>query len=315
MSFNKLPASASAWQAIATKSRIHNDTIHNGRVWKSASKIGKRQFLVLRAIWPQPRPLINLIGDGKILSNDNFQKAKNFLREQHNWQVYLDSMTQGVDALFQNGFQGLGTFTLVLKNQLVVRQVDSRSEFFTSKIDCSPMVGRLRSRNQSKTQGSPTEMTKRFKKQHIDTASNSSSSDLDTEEEDEFTAHTPQSGELADSRAIDEQVVNAALYLFLDAVTIHFEGLNVEWSLHRRPFALKNRNGEGGFKALVDGVLKMRHPYGDYILAILEVKPFTRDSKAGTAARMQETAEMTAWINNYPPPNLAEEREKTPKTM
>jgi hypothetical protein len=51
----------------------------------------------------------------------------------------------------------------------------------------------------------------------------------------------------------DEQIVNAALILFLNALTIHFPLFN-DWTLHRRAFTVDFRTAS--FEARTDGYLQ-----------------------------------------------------------
>src|SRR5205814_7291897 len=71
----------------------------------------------------------------------------------------------------------------------------------------------------------------------------------------------------------------------------------VEWTVHRKSFRIGER-GERGFEARVDGTLRRRG--GDKeVLAIIEVKSLRRVNFLN-AIRMQEAAQMAAWISSYP---------------
>ncbi|KAI1253624.1 hypothetical protein MGN70_005834 [Eutypa lata] len=316
MSSKSLPESPQSWEVTAAGIGIHNSTIYDGDIWQSASKIEQKQFLVLRAIWPE-RSLFHLIGETKMVSKTFLDKAKKFLSSLDDWLAYLDSINENVEDLFSKGFSGLGTFALVRKTQLAVREINKEDEDdrnLVSKIEFTPIANRLRSRAAIDPEGSPTEKTKKSKNMY-GTPQRSLYDDYDTEKGDDIVVYTPQSGKWTKlPRAKDEQIVNTALYLLVDGFIIHHPGLTVEWSLYRKAFALFDKNNKKIFTAMVDGILRFRH--GDKeVLAIIEVKPFLRDSAAGTNAKMQETAEMAAWINACPPPNLEEERKKNPKTM
>lgn len=54
------------------------------------------------------------------------------------------------------------------------------------------------------------------------------------------------------------------------------------------------------YEARVDGFLR-RHGGNDEIMAIVEVKPCARASPGQTTIRMQEGAQMAAWISQHPP--------------
>ncbi|KIX04749.1 uncharacterized protein Z518_05619 [Rhinocladiella mackenziei CBS 650.93] len=93
----------------------------------------------------------------------------------------------------------------------------------------------------------------------------------------------------------DEQTVNSALVDFLEALTIrHVE--NASWNIERKAFELGDKKDEG-YEARVDGLL--RRQSDGRVLAILEVKPCVRCHHQ-VDIRMQESAQMAAWISSYP---------------
>lgn len=103
----------------------------------------------------------------------------------------------------------------------------------------------------------------------------------------------------------DEQMVNIALLAYLDALLIHFPYLKVGWTPERRAFTVKDRNTNKIYEARVDGFL--RHRLDNEIIAIIEVKPCTRTINAD-AIRMQEAAQMAAWISQHPPTSSEHDR-------
>lgn len=108
-----------------------------------------------------------------------------------------------------------------------------------------------------------------------------------------FRPMTPVPKELASvlyPPSLDEQIVNCALVIFLNALTIHFD-IDSNWTLHRKAF--KAVFGDASFEARVDGYLKHR---GDPRV-IIEVKPASRSSKE-LSIQMQESAQVVAWIKS-----------------
>lgn len=87
----------------------------------------------------------------------------------------------------------------------------------------------------------------------------------------------------------DEQIVNTALLVFLDSITLHFN-LSVDWSMHRKP--LKAEFTKAKFHARTDGNLADRS--GD-IRAIIEVKPVLRQNKRPQIC-IQESHQIVACI-------------------
>lgn len=84
-------------------------------------------------------------------------------------------------------------------------------------------------------------------------------------------------------------------------------GLAAEWTLHRKPLILMDRNQKKACEARLDGVLQKID--SKELLASLEVKAFLRSSKPGKHIRMQESAQMAAWINVEPPKTIETERQ------
>lgn len=92
----------------------------------------------------------------------------------------------------------------------------------------------------------------------------------------------------------DEQIVNTALLIFLNALTAHFPLAN-DWTLHRKIFVAQFKHAS--IEARTDGYLGDRSD--GKVRALVEVKPAAR-KKYRTPIRMQESAQMVAWIMNDP---------------
>lgn len=96
--------------------------------------------------------------------------------------------------------------------------------------------------------------------------------------------------------ANDEQIVNTALILFLNATTMFQDSVQADWTPHRRAFHILRL-----LETRTDGYL--RHIRGDCPMAILEVKSHARDL-CDSAIQRQESAQMASWISEHP--NLGE---------
>ncbi|OGM44375.1 hypothetical protein ABOM_006834 [Aspergillus bombycis] len=91
----------------------------------------------------------------------------------------------------------------------------------------------------------------------------------------------------------DEQIVNAALIIFLDALTIHFgDFMFCNWTIHRKGFIANFT--KASFEARTDGYLDDGE---ENAYALIEVKPATR-SKTQNLIQMQESAQMVGWLIN-----------------
>lgn len=89
----------------------------------------------------------------------------------------------------------------------------------------------------------------------------------------------------------DEQIVNTALIVFLNALTTHFDFYS-NWTLHRKPFIATFENAQ--FKARTDGYLDSP---GGKARVLIEVKPVMR-FRHSPQIQMQESAQMVAWIRS-----------------
>lgn len=91
----------------------------------------------------------------------------------------------------------------------------------------------------------------------------------------------------------DEQIVNTALVVFLNALTMHFDiSDRFSWTPHRKGFIADFE--EASFEARVDGYLQDNQ---ENHYALIEVKPVIRGNKQNLI-QMQESAQMVGWIKN-----------------
>lgn len=124
-----------------------------------------------------------------------------------------------------------------------------------------------------------------------------------------FTALSPITGNSAeDGKAMeDEEFVNMAMVDFLITLS-EDSGLGLAWTPSRRPFLVRNASVRKVYEARVDGTL--RQSDGE-VRAIVEVKPFNRQRRPETI-RMQEAAQMAAWISQHPPARQDKDTTKQP---
>ena len=215
----------------------------------------------------------------------------------------------------------LGTFSLVRLYQLNSRSIETRDEFIP-KLEFSPR----KTRSQAKaSDGIPVTPTRSKK-----TAGNVSSpfsdaepdldrltiDDDDDEDEDDddgkrphnvlyMSPLSPPSSDLAHTlKSIsDEQIINMALLLYLQALLINIRGIGADWTPERRALIVKKKDGQKVYEARVDGFLRYQSDKSNPIMAIVEVKPCIRDINPNSEPiRMQEGAQMAAWICQHPPP-------------
>ncbi|KAL7657885.1 hypothetical protein ACMYSQ_004027 [Aspergillus niger] len=227
-------------------------------------------------------------------------KAEKMLKGYKSWDIYCQSFTRP-DA-------GEGNFSIARHYQLEVTNTKDETDPLSL---ATPIAHRTRSRI----------LSRRLAETHLETPSKSTNisaalniEDLSihdplddsemlipetpiskiSESPSPFQEITPASNEpdnVLYPPTKDEQIVNCALVIFLNALTIPFKLAN-NWTLHRKVF--KAKFDDASFEARTDGYLDDRHGKAQ---AIIEVKPVRRSRKS-VPIQMQESAQMVAWIKN-----------------
>ncbi|KAA8641643.1 uncharacterized protein ATNIH1004_011779 [Aspergillus tanneri] len=273
------------------KMGLTGQTIHGAEL-ASASKIEYEQFLLFRVLWvsrrvedlPKTLPGMSLL----------ISEADTMLKKYNSWHTYCRGFTlPNIEE---------GNFAVARNYQLEVANTEDKTDPRTL---ATPVAHRTRAR--------VNELGRKLAGVRLETPSKSTNifETLDIEDiglDDPFAIpETPNPDTPSPFREItpapkelenvlypptkDEQIVNCALVLFLNALTIHFKFAN-NWTLHRRAF---KANFEGAsFEARTDGYLNDRRGIAK---VIIEVKPVTR-SKKPALIQMQESAQMVAWIKS-----------------
>ncbi|KAI0141198.1 hypothetical protein GGR57DRAFT_487535 [Xylariaceae sp. FL1272] len=306
-----LPRDVMQWTDRVQALGLGNLSIHDADTHFSGSTIDERKFLLLRIIWLEKKSEHMLYKNpAPWISDEYFTKSRESLSKPMiatAWKNYLASISKSRETLTKEAFAGLGTFSLVRYHQLQTLEPDhSFTDEGRPKLDFTPVGHRTRLRLQTAAPVTPTRpsahptFADQFQELNISESPGSpdtepsvsvSSSGLDTSSpflDPDIQAKATE----------DEQIVNTALILFLNALTIHFPALAADWTLHRRAFRCFDQNNKKIYEARVDGVL--RRKTNKEPLVILEVKPYLRDSKKNEI-RMQESAQMAAWVNEMPP--------------
>ncbi|KAK2805795.1 hypothetical protein FQN50_006071 [Emmonsiellopsis sp. PD_5] len=287
-----LPRDVKSWEAAMATMGLTDQTIH-GEELASGSKIGYKQFLLLQVLWlshhvdslPKMLPGIN-----KWIS-----EAHKMLKNYQSWETYCQGFRlPGIEE---------GNFAVARHYQLEVTRTKDETDQLTLT---TPIAHRTRARVK--------EVGGKLAEAHLETPSKSTniSEALDIEDlglDDPFAIPpetpiretpspfreiTPAPKELENvlyPPSKDEQIVNCALVIFLNALTIHFKLTN-NWTLHRKAFKAKFE--EASFEARIDGYLDDRQGNAQ---VIIEVKPMTR-SKKPALIQMQESVQMVAWIKS-----------------
>ncbi|KAI1824096.1 hypothetical protein F4861DRAFT_539412 [Xylaria intraflava] len=269
-----LPMSESEWDLMAKPRGLQSVSIFGDhkRALKSASVMDFDQFLLLRTLTICKFPPNDLLDSGYNWSIAH-RTAVASLEAQESWSLYLDSIKKGL-----SGIKSLGLFSLVWHYQLRVCPVEG-PDSTTLPIHRLAIRPRLASERSTQPQAQTPQVSTRRGQEAPSTRPN-------------LLQDT-----LSQARvAIDEQIVNVALILYLNALTLCSEAQG-EWTPHRKGFVLKSQEGEKVYEARVDGYL---HSSNQDVQAIVEVKACHRHAKT-TQIQMQEAGEMAAWIGTNPP--------------
>ncbi|KAJ5584401.1 uncharacterized protein N7459_004201 [Penicillium hispanicum] len=280
-----LPWDKDTWNAWAVQYNVSNSTIHDATL-TSASTISERQYLLLQVLWTSENT--------RDLRLNQFElepwkrEAERLLATFQSWTNYRQS--------FPSGPIREGTFALARKYQS--QAAASSDEVFRSNVAFSPIANRTRSKMGS--------LEQKLREAQLETPTKSTGgfSDLlevgDTPGSGDSPFYSPGPVEVAHlmyPQTKDEQIVNTALVDFLNALSMHFPQAS-DWTLHRKSF--KAEFQRAFFEARTDGYLEDRGS-SDRVRALIEVKPMLREKKR-IPIRMQEAAQMVAWIKSDPDP-------------
>lgn len=335
------PSTQVKWQLAVDTYGLNHVSIHDGNHKLSSSKMGHEQFLLLRVIYserkPEPAHVLTSRDYRTYVSPGAFNEAKRLLLlESVYFQAYLSSFDKTRQQLRAPPFPDLGTFSLPRLYQIDVLDTSTHhSSTPMPKITYSPP----QTRSKTKASSHPMTPSKRYTTPPpIDRATIFDSSPTGSDQETTDTYSNPSSRGAAEDdiltgmtremlviasptspgssafqvtpeAARDEQLVNVALIAFLGALTLHTP-VKGYWSMHRRSFWLcsqangtsQQKEGSRIYRADVDGFLKFED--SNVAKAIVEVKPFCRNDTSRTAIRIQESAQMAAWVNESPPEGL-----------
>ncbi|KAJ6031919.1 hypothetical protein N7540_002651 [Penicillium herquei] len=299
-----LPADYETWSKEMKRRDISDQTVHYGRSLASASQMGYDQFLLLRVLWKVPTRDITHGQLCELLSlNKEFREAKAKLSRYKSWIKYCESFT---DPIIPES-----SFALAHHYRREVTHTNSEdlSFHFFTPIAKRTRTQTLRQRMKNlQLQATPSKPSKNSQSHALLRPSDDAFSFPDDVDEafqqdiigestdDEISAFrpgTPMSPGLAKilhPPTKDEQIVNTALMLVLNALTIHFDDISSNWTLHRKAFTAKFEAAEN--EARTDGYL---HDQDGNPQVLLEVKPVIRADKQAFI-QVQESAQMVAWI-------------------
>jgi hypothetical protein len=320
----ELPKTPQDWLLFAQDHQIGGDSTLQSARQNSGSKIETEQFILLRALWdPSLAHTLGKAYNNGWVRESSKRKATEFLKHLKSWNAYLrwlqpdDTGAPGSRITSTGNVpEDMGSFSFAAYYQYLSNErANFDQDYVPSKIT-TPRVTRSRARAQEAgsmvapttptpgPRGGRDNFSNAFGRLSLDSSqdpgSEPSSQDPDSELEISFLS--PIAGEEAKQfqPTRDEQIVNTALITFLTSLTIHYPGMENEWSYIRQTFTVSNKLGKKVYAAAVDGLLRVASTEEPRI--IVEVKPNVRRYSASTydKIRMQEAAQMAAWIAEYP---------------
>lgn len=277
----KLPSTERAWGEWATLHNVKNSTIHDVRL-SSASTIEEEQYLMLRVLWIVSSP--SRLNMRQFDLEEWHTQAKELLRGSKAWLKYFNA--------FDSKEIPEGSFAMAKKYQQQALQTNDST--LRPSVQFTP----------PRTRSQMGHMTDKMRELVLRTPTKSTGTLEDSDDEQippssaASSFYTPGPEEISRlmyPQTEDEQIVNIALVDFLNALTVHFPHAK-DWSIHRKSF--KATFQHASFEARTDGYLEDR-TRGSRVRALLEVKPMIRRDKQA-AIRMQEAAQMVAWIKTDP---------------
>ncbi|KAJ6189228.1 hypothetical protein N7519_004136 [Penicillium mononematosum] len=288
------------------KSDLEEKTIHDQELL-SASKIGYKQFLLLRVTW-KIHKADTIVNELATKDKDWIQKAKKKLLSYQSWATYCESVELAEERSSEGSGEPSkatpeGNFAIVRHYQREVTK--SKPEVNPQAFD-TPIAARTRGKVNDPLDKEWRDLGWILLKPRpkSPTSLANSASKMIAQAAPQVQAPVPSPGPSPPntiSRELDkilypptkdEQIVNTALIVFLNALTTHFDFYS-NWTLHRKPFVATFENAQ--FEARTDGYLDSP---GEKPRVLIEVKPVLRFSNL-LAIQMQEgAAQMVAWIKS-----------------
>ncbi|KAJ5783405.1 uncharacterized protein N7518_009082 [Penicillium psychrosexuale] len=312
---DEIPKTFQEWCDKVTSRDLKKAKLHDKEL-ASASKMGFDQFLLLRVIWKTHKRNITNVPDIKYW----IREAEKKLRSYQSWSTFCDGL--GIPEPHITERSGEPSRARPEGNFAIVKYYHQEVEKTKPQADPETFDTPIASRTRAKTNPPLVRGMKGMTLEDPQTPSRESrkpsgdiSYDFDNKtsppfhsrifkpEDDESPGSSPSSDPSPPntiSREMDrilypptrdEQIVNTALIVFLNALTMHFDFYS-NWTLHRKPFIATFENAQ--FEARTDGYLDSP---GGKTRAIIEVKPVTRKLNM-VPIRMQESAQMVAWIKS-----------------
>lgn len=300
-----VPLSEEDWRDEWAKAKTHEGGIHEYVGAHSASAFQTDEYLSLKVIWNFNT--VNGLVKGPWATFFDTKHGGMKGQRLHlqsfddEWVHYLGRIPAPGETqmnLFEEPYpKELGRFALALHSQLEVRTPGNRKGGHeTSKLIFSRPVTRSQTKPGSRSSSRRPLIHDRDSPGPIQ--SSSSSSGLE-----EHSPAGPQERALLPTG--DEQVVNAALVNFLNALFLR-DNKHSSWTMDRKRFVFQSKKTGVQFTAITDGHLRIENVESS--AAIIEVKARHRHAEFGGKIEMQESAQMANWIFQEPNSHWSRDR-------
>ena len=323
-----LPSTEKGWQHLRLSLNLELASIHDHKDPMSASGISLGQYVRLQILWKERRVYKGL----KLLIDDTYHNKARDTLEAQLWQMYIRSVKEHGPKIPNGAFPSIGPLAFLRHYQIQCHNTKDSVQF-------APKFSPMKTRSMtSKAKGPallevtpsrviwPKTEQKVLKTQDQIAEVTQTVSGLQFEEsrevEEEFepletpqktdkllVLDTPAQDEVSFPAAEDEQIVNTALLMYLNALLLPFD-IPLRWTPHRKAFHMrrlnKSQNPENVYEARVDGYLRLGKGADESPKIIVEVKPCVRRTLT-KKIRMQESAQMAAWISSYPDTDYGDE--------
>ncbi|OQD67330.1 hypothetical protein PENDEC_c039G03703 [Penicillium decumbens] len=237
------------------------------------------------------RPLRKGINDFPEFTKELYERARQHLEEDDQFQRYLEHIRNG--DLDIRGHRNLGSFQLVRATQVEITKIPKDTLDAPGADDNSAAeIGvDIPVRRQS--------TRPRNRPDYYHGSSSGSSGSYRSIEPLVASIHTAASAQegVVFQKAKDEQIVNEGINLLLKTLTMNIDDVRCQWTSHRTPFTSVKLGPEGSTKkltALTDGYLEGMT--GPRIFALVEAKAGIRQRSKRPEVLWQEAAEIVAWI-------------------
>ncbi len=312
-----LPDNNVKWTAEVKRKRLTNKSLFVLESLKSASKITRPQFLMLRFLYKKVsagKTLYSLFESGDIVPPAVWTEVTSHLNGSKNFKEYLESVSR-------NG-KSTGPFSAARSYQKRCCVLKSRDSYIVlGKINVGGRMTCSRALLEERKKQSLPSLKPLKDEEAADDAlaavigscsllqtpkqatSAASASGSANDDEDDLVVITPYANvetpipsKLTDPeyRVVeDEQIVNFALSLLLDSLVEDYPSAPGYWSPYRAPFSVTDSGLVEFYQARVDGIYRWNGKAA--VKFTIEVKSNSR-AKGGVAVDMQESAQMAAWI-------------------